>query len=326
MRKDERLKAALAGQAVDRPPVAFWRHWPGDDQQLESLVEAALNFQRQWDLDFIKLPVSSTYAVSDWGVKHEYQGSPNGDRAYLERAIRQPEDWDKIQPLDVARGTYGWTLQAIRKLIGKKDRDTPLVVTMFNPLSVAFYLAGDETCRVHLREHPARVERALEAICDTSAAFAAAAIEAGADGIFLSAKQASFEDVSEEEYRRFGRFGDLRVLRAASQGWLNILHLHGQHPMFEMVADYPTQAFNWHDHTTRSLSQVRGLFPGALVGGVEQYRVLHFGSPAEVAAQVADAIAQTGGRGLIVSPGCTYPITVPQRNLSALRKAVEKGQ
>jgi uroporphyrinogen decarboxylase len=326
MKKRERLSAALAGKAVDRPPVAFWRHWPGDDQQEDSLIQATLNFQRLWDLDFIKLPVSSTYAVSDWGVKHEYQGSPNGDRAYLERAVKEPRDWARIGALDIENGTYGRTLRALRSVVSQKDLDTPLVVTMFNPLSVAFYLAGDETCSVHLRTHAAELEAALEAITQTAVKFARAAIEAGADGIFLSAKQASFGDLSQAEYLRFGRPGDLEVLRAASQGWFNILHLHGQHPMLETLADYPAQALNWHDRTTQSLSAVGRIFKGALMGGVEQYKVLHFGQPADVRRQVEDAISQMNGKRLIVSPGCTYPLTVPQMNLAALRQAVESSR
>ena len=59
MTKRERIKAALAGETVDRVPVAFWRHWPGDDQKPDSLAMVALDFQLRYDLDFIKVPVSS---------------------------------------------------------------------------------------------------------------------------------------------------------------------------------------------------------------------------------------------------------------------------
>ena len=31
MSKRDRLAAAIAGENVDRPPVALWRHFPGDD-------------------------------------------------------------------------------------------------------------------------------------------------------------------------------------------------------------------------------------------------------------------------------------------------------
>lgn len=324
MTKLERVRAALAGKPVDRMPVGFWRHWPGDDQREDSLVEVTLDFQRRYDQDFIKLPVSSTYTVHDWGVTHEYRGSIMGDRTYLERTVKKVEDWDRIQALDVNRGTYGWHLSALRSILRRKDKDTPLVVTMFNPLSVLLYLAGDETGLVHLRRYPERVVPALQAVIDTCAAFAREAINAGADGIFLSAKQASYEMMSDEEYRRFGRPGDLAVLKAASAGWFNILHLHGQHPMFARLADYPVQAMNWHDRTAApSLSEAAKIFPGTLMGGVEQYQVLHFGSAEEVAAQVQDAVRQMKGLRLMVTPGCTYPLSVPHANLTAMRKAVE---
>ena len=38
MNKRERLEAAIAGQSVDRVPVALWRHFPGDDQDPSDLA------------------------------------------------------------------------------------------------------------------------------------------------------------------------------------------------------------------------------------------------------------------------------------------------
>jgi uroporphyrinogen decarboxylase len=326
MTKRQRIKAAIAGQPVDRLPVAFWRHWPIDDQRQESLALAALDFQRRYDLDFIKLPVSSTYTVTDYGVKHAYQGSLMGDRTYLEYAVKEVKDWERIEPLDVHKGTYGWHLQALHRVIKERVPDTPVIVTMFNPLSIASYAAGMETCIAHLRSYPRVVETALAAITETSVRFAKAVIEDGADGIFLSTRHASYEIMSEPEYLCFGRSDDLKVLKAAAGGWFNVLHFHGQHPMLSQLADYPVQALNWHDRTTPfSLTAARKVFPGALMGGVEQYKVLHFGTPEEVETQVRDAIKQMDGSKLIVAPGCTYPLDVPHGNLVALRKAVESN-
>jgi uroporphyrinogen decarboxylase len=324
MSKRERLKSVLSGKPVDRLPIAFWRHWPGDDQHMESLAAVALDFQQRYDLDFIKLPVSSTYTVTDYGVKHEYQGSLMGDRVYQEYVIKNIEDWDRIKPLDVNRGAYGWHLEALRMIIKHKKPETPVIVTMFNPLSVAAYLAGDNTCLSHLRSHPERVEPAIKALAETSANFARETINAGADGIFLSTRFASFEIMNEHEYNLYGRPGDLEVLQAAKNGWFNILHVHGQHPMLTKIADYPVQALNWHDRTTPfDLTEGSRLFSGVLMGGIEQYKTLRFGSQNDVISQVQDAIRQTNGRKLVVTPGCTYPLDVPHANLLALRKAVD---
>jgi len=327
--KRERVQATLAGRPTDRPPVALWRHWPVDDQDDELLAERALEFQRRYDWDFIKIPPSSTYCVDDYGVKHEYRALPTGpwqlgERTYMERAIKELADWDRIEPLDVDKGTYGRILRCLKKVIKRRDPMVPVIQTVFNPIGVARYLAGDEIFLAHLRSDPRRLERALHTLTTTCADFVEASMREGADGLFLSTSAASYDVMSIEEYARFGRPYDLRVFEAASKGWFNVLHIHGQHPMFSELADYPVHAINWHDRSAGPhLKKAANLFNGALLGGVEQYGILHFATPAEVEAQVRDAIRQTGGLRLIVTAGCTYPVTVPECNIEAVRRAVE---
>ncbi len=325
MTRRERLKAALAGKEVDRVPVGFWRHWPVDDQESKPLAAAALEFQKRYNLDFIKVPVASTFCVDDYGVKHAWRGSSMGDRDYLEYAIKKIEDWDRVDPLDINKGTYGRMLQALRIILDKKEKDTPVIFTVFNPLNMACYLAGDDTFLVHVRREPDRVERALKMLTETCARFVHAVVREGGDGIFLSARAASYDVMSEEEYLHFGRPLDLKVLKAASSGWFNVMHLHGRYPMFAALSNYPVQAMNWHDRAAGpGLAEAGKLFKGALMGGIEQFNTLLKGSTEEITAQARDAIRQMKGRRLIVTPGCTYPVTVPHSNLMALRKAVEQ--
>jgi uroporphyrinogen decarboxylase len=246
-----------------------------------------------------------------------------GDRDFLERVVKSVDDWNRIEPLDVTKGNYGLCLQALRLIIEKRDSDTPVIFTIFNPLAMASYLAGDETLLVHLRRYPDKVEKALKALSETCSNFVKAVIAEGTDGIFLSTRWASYDLMSQEEYLRFGKPGDLAVLGASSNGWFNVLHLHGQHPMFTALSDYPVQAINWHDRTSwPGLTEGGKIFRGALMGGIEQYKILNLGSPLEVESQIYDAINRTKGRRLIITPGCTYPLSVPDRNLIAMSRAV----
>lgn len=326
MSKRERLQAVLAGRPVDRMPIAFWRHWPIDDQDPEALARVTLEYQRRFDWDFLKVTPSHTYSVDDYGARHAYRGRLVGDRDHTERVVKRLEDWDRIQPLDVRKGALGRQLSCLRMVLERREPDTPVIQTLFDPITMARFLA-DEAYVVHFRRDPERVGRALRALSETCAALAKAAIAEGADGIFLSTMGASYEVMSPAEYRQFGRPGDLAALQAASTGWLNILHLHGQHPMIAEVADYPVQGLSWHDRAAGPcLAEVAKIFPGTLVAGIEQFNVLHFETPAAVEAQVQDAIAQAGGRRLIVASGCTYPLTAPECNLIAARQAVEKGR
>jgi uroporphyrinogen decarboxylase len=132
--------------------------------------------------------------------------------------------------------------------------------------------------------------------------------------------------LSRAEYETFGRPYDLRLLQVANQApaWFNLLHVHGDEVMFDLLADYPMQAWNWHDQETPpSLAEGREQVSGAVVGGLRQWDTLLRGTPGEVQAEAAEAIRQTGGRRFILGTGCVTPITSPYANLRAVRGAVE---
>ena len=80
MSKWERVEAALAGEAVDRPPVSLWQHFPEQDQTAEALATSTLAWQERYDNDFIKFMPPGDYATIDWGADERIQGSTGGTR------------------------------------------------------------------------------------------------------------------------------------------------------------------------------------------------------------------------------------------------------
>ena len=58
------------------------------------------------------------------------------------------------------------------------------------------------------------------------------------------------------------------------------------------------------------------------MGGLGQRTTLLNGTPEEVAAEVASAIEDTGGRGVLVAPGCSVPPRAREANLKAIVDAV----
>jgi uroporphyrinogen-III decarboxylase len=50
---------------------------------------------------------------------------------------------------------------------------------------------------------------------------------------------------------------------------------------------------------------------------------VHLGDPAAVLAELNDALEQTGGQRLLLSTGCVIMTNTPQRNIRAVRAAVE---
>jgi uroporphyrinogen decarboxylase len=325
MDKRSRLMAAIKGEPVDRTPVALWRHFPGDDQCPEDLAAATIVFQRTYDFDFVKVTPASSFCVRDWGVQDRWVGSLEGTREYTFYPVKTPEDWLTLKPLDPTVGALGAQLRCLR-LITADLLDAPVIQTIFNPLAQAKNLVGKERLPVHLRAYPDALRAGLETITETTIRFITEAKKTGIAGLFYAVQHAQYGLFSEEEYAAFGRTYDLQVLEAVAEEalWLNVLHLHGNDVMYDLLADYPIQVLNWHDRdTSPSLAEGLRRFAGAACGGLQRWDVVTRGSPDQVREQAADAIRQTGGRRFILGTGCVTPVVVPMANIQAARTAVE---
>jgi uroporphyrinogen decarboxylase len=324
MTKEARLRAAIDGAVVDRPPVALWRHFPGDDLRAEDLATATVAFQRQYDFDFVKVTPASSFCVQDWGAADRWMGNMEGTREYTAYPVQALEDWRRLRVLDPTQGALGAQLHCLRLIGNELIGEVPFIQTIFSPLAQAKNLVGRDQLLVHLRRDPDIVRAGLEIITETTIRFVRAACETSIAGVFYAVQHAQYGLLSQEEYQVFGRPYDLRILEAAQGLWLNVLHLHGAEVMFDLLADYPVQVINWHDRETwPTLAEAQRRFGGAMCGGLGQWEVMVQGTPDEVRQQAADAIAQTGGRRFALGTGCVTPIVAPASNIRAAREAVK---
>lgn len=324
MNKRERLKSAIRGERVDRPPVALWRHFPGDDYRPDDLAAATVAFQRQYDFDFVKVTPASSFCIQDWGAQDRWVGSLEGTRDYISYPIQAPGDWAKLSLLDPTEGGLGAQLNCLRLIADELAGEVPFIQTVFSPLAQAKNLVGKDNLLIHLRRYPDAVRAGLKIITETTIRFIEAACETGIDGVFYAVQHAQYGLLSEEEFSALGRSYDLRVLEAAQALWLNVLHLHGTDVMFDLLADYPVQVINWHDRETRpTLAEAQGRFKGAVCGGLQRWDTVVRGTPARVREQATDAIVQTGGRRFILGTGCVTPVVAPMSNIRMVREVVE---
>jgi uroporphyrinogen decarboxylase len=320
-----RMEACLGDTHLDRVPVALWRHFPVDDQYPENLAAATINFQRNFDFDFVKVTPASSFCVKDWGVQDVWQGSSEGTRNYHTYAIHKPEDWLKLAQLDVRQGYLGAQLNCLKLIVNELGPQIPTIQTVFNPLSQAKNLVSRDSLLVHLRRYPEAVEAGLNIISEVTYQFVRELKSIGVAGIFYAVQHAQFGLLSEKEYLHFGKQFDLKVLEAAQELWLNVLHLHGEDVMFDLFTDYPVQVINWHDQDTPpSLTKALKKFPGVVCGGLRREKTMVLGIPADVNNEARQAIRETGGKRFILGTGCVVPIIAPYGNLLAARQSVEK--
>ncbi len=323
MDKRERLRATLDGEPVDRLAVALWRHFPVDDQRPADLAAATLEWQAQYDFDFVKVTPSSAYCLKDWGAQDAWRGNPEGTRDYTARVVQRPADWAALAPLHPRQGHLGEMLEALALIGQGLGGATPFIQTVFSPLSQARNLVGPDRLAAHARQYPSELKAALTAITETTLRFIDAARGTGLDGLFYAVQYASTRVFSEAEYKAFGEPYDRQILQAAGDLWLNVLHLHGEDVMFDLAAAYPAAVVNWHDtQTPPDLAGGLQRLRGAACGGLSQWETMVYGTPAQVRAEAERAGALTQGRRFILGTGCVTPVVAPRANLRAARDFV----
>lgn len=319
----ERLEDCLVGHSLDRVPVAFWRHFPVDDQTPDGLAAATTAFQNQYAFDMIKVSPASSFCLKDWGVEDRWIGNLEGTRDYQKYAIQKPEDWFKLSILDPNRGHLADQLDCLRMISGRFSPHTPIIQTIFSPLSQAKNLIGSQNLIVQMRCFPDALQSGLEIITKTTIRFIEESIKRGIDGIFYAIQHAQYILLSKTEFMTFCKSYDLRILEVANQLWLNMVHIHGEDIMFDEVKDYPVAIMNWHDRLTPpSLNEAQTKFKGVVCGGLQRWKTMVNGNPQLVQEEAKEAILATNRKRFILGSGCVLPIITPHGNiLAACRSA-----
>jgi uroporphyrinogen decarboxylase len=325
--KRERVDAALHGQPVDTVPISFWGHDYLREWSAEGLAAAMLDNYRRYDWDYMKVNPRASYHVEDWGAELKPSGDPNAGPIWIRPAVATAADWRRLRPLDPDRGVLGEQLAALRLIGAGLADEAYFVQTIFSPLSVAKYLVGNDPApvKVALVDDPDGLRAALDVIAQTFITYSLACLEAGASGIFFATTGWAARDaLSDEDYRRWGREYDLRVLDAVKdRGRLNILHNCGAGIYFDLLADYPVHAISWAATLPGNPSLADGLArtEKAVMGGVSEKTTLPDGTPEDVAREVQLALVETGGLRLLLAPGCSIPPRTPPTNLAAAATA-----
>ena len=328
MSSRERIQATLRGEPVDRPAWSLWRHFYETEATGAGLAASMLAFQAQYHFDFMKVNPRAQYHVEDWGLKLRYSGSAFEPPTVVEWPIKSAADWRTIEPLPVDRGVLGEHLQALRTIGAGLHGETPFIMTVFNPLSHAGRLVPNEaTLKRYLAETPDLVRGALEAITETFVDYTRAILESGASGLFFATTTWGSRDLlSAEDYEIWGRPYDLRVLAAAQDAELNLLHVCGDNNRLLDLASYPVQAFNWAatSPSNPSIAEAAAQLNGTLIGGISRAALLADDTGA-VMAEARQALQQSAGKKWILGPDCSIQPESRPENIQALRQFLAGG-
>ena len=290
MTKIERVRAALSGAEVDRPPFSVWYHFGLQHATAERTAETHLEFFEAYDLDWLKVMNDYSYPM------------PRSIES-----LTDPRDLKRIIAFDVRQGSFGEQLEVIR-LIGQSLRGKALVVdTVFNAWNTLKRNVLKEAMGPCMQEYPEELEAALAVVNDNLVRYAIASLHGGASGIFYSVP-ATPESLTAEQYERFMRPFDLAFLEAIRPfGEFHTLHAHGKELYLDRLQDYPVHAISWADRDAGPpLTLMRRTTPRALMGGIDHVS-FPYTSAARIREQVRSAVEEAGTRKLFIAPGCAIP-------------------
>jgi uroporphyrinogen decarboxylase len=302
MNKVERVRKALAGDAVDRVPASFWYHFTTDQAHGQPSVNAHLSYYRESGVDFLKIM-----------NEHPYQANV---------AIKTPADWRRVRPAPITAPFYQEQLEEVKRIVDGLQGECLAIVTVFGPFASGNHASGNLVTE-HVKADPAAVSAGLAAIADSLSAFALACVEAGAAGIYYSAQGGEKDRFTEQQFLSTIKPHDVTVLRRAmTVGEFHLLHICKDRVRLSLYADCPSHAVNWAaSKHNLGLKEGRQLFQRTVVGGLDDRGVIAFGVEREIHHAVRALVDEVGTRGFIVGADCTVPTDIPISNIRAAVQA-----
>lgn len=321
MNKIEKIKAAIAGERIASIPFSFWTHLPEVDREPAAIAQATYDFYRKYDLDFIKTMNNGMYAVEDYGTEIDFSEVAQGGVAkVVSTPIQTYQDWGKIGELAIDEGALARELDHLERLLDLVAGEAPVIFTVFSPLTTADKLAAGRLVDYMAEDEQGLIEQALANIAKTTAKLAERALALGAAGVYFASQMSTYDKMSGAAYQKYGVPFDLQVLDGAREGWFNTIHAHGNNIMFDLLKDYPVAVFNWHAwETLPEIKEGIDFTRKCVLGGIARMDITHNNYNA-LRNQIYRTIMASGGRHLILSPGCGIRHPFEDETIAFLKK------
>jgi uroporphyrinogen decarboxylase len=307
MTKRERVLSAIKGELPDRIPFSFWYHFRWlEFPSGEPLAKAELEFYNMYDPDFLKVMHDIPFEL------------PQGINK-----IDAPVDWYKLDILEEDSLNFSAQLKALDIIIRNLSDDGFIIDTIFNTFSYAEKLTGKRTLE-HLKENPKALHYGLEIIARSMANFVKAMKELGVSGIYMAVQGANTDIMDETTYREHFLPYDM-IIWESSRGFpFNILHLHGNNLIFNILHTFNPATVTWSNRLTPpTLTEARNLYSGCVAAGLNEEGIIRY-TPEYVKKEVLKSIVEAGANKLIIAPGCAIPTETPKENLFAIKEILEE--
>ena len=336
--KMDRFSAIFSGEKADRPMISGWRHFIDKEQTAEDLAEITISFTKKFDWDWVKINPRAVYYAEAWGNEYDFNDYRTVFPKLIHNRIKEAKDVWEIEKIKAAGSPpFAEQLEAVEK-IRKGLPDTPLLQTVFSPLTVLLFLMGQSgvinedvygmkrplSVKELFSEERSGVHHALHAVALTLADYVEELFKKGVDGIFYAVTGTAHPQLfTEAAFNEFSRPYDLIVLEAAKNG-KNILHTCNVHSQADRFNDYPINGISW-DTEAHGNPGLNGNLTHTKVGGVD-HKLFGKNDLDSIRAQAAKALKIMKDQPFSLAPNCSIPITVGDEALRIFRETINEGE
>jgi uroporphyrinogen decarboxylase len=336
MTPTQRLLAATALGVADRAPVIpignfpFYRSAGAPIGRMaerpRQAAQIILDAQRDCGHDCVYGRIGQNYEIQAMGgsLRIEPDGYPS---VVAPRLVRSAGD---LAALDPAALRSNVALCAEAELIGMLadavGGRVPVMAYCQGPMRLAGQLMGPEELMLAVADAPDLVAAVLDFAVEASLVKAAAALERGADLIFVSDPMASGDLISPGTYEQLVLPRAARLIGAIrGRGATVILHICGDssrilRAMAATGADI--LSLDWKVDLAAARQAVGGRV--CLMGNLDPVHLLLEADAAAVEAESRRCLGIFGGGGYVLSGGCALPPATPIENIRAMVRAAEQ--
>ncbi|MHA2225544.1 MAG: uroporphyrinogen decarboxylase family protein [Candidatus Hodarchaeales archaeon] len=266
----------------------------------------------------MKISPHGSHCVVDFGGVLGGYRPISGSRICEKPPILSLDDWETLEPVDPNTGEFGAQIKAVELIHQKVENEIPTIMTIFSPFMVAAKL--DPSLLEHLAQDENLLSNQISMLTKLMTEFAGSSLDAGADGLFVATQY--FNSTLPSEKLQNLEFQPMKsiLLHSAKKAKFNILHLHGEEPLFKWATELPhIDGINWHDqYTSPNLLEARQYYNGGLLGGLDEMNMLRKGNKDEIQQSIESVYQQFDDQGLMFAPGCVVPLDVPDDTLKVV--------
>ncbi|MBA4848947.1 uroporphyrinogen decarboxylase family protein [Emticicia sp. BO119] len=292
--------------------MSFWKHHPVADQKGETLAAKTLEFQRKFKCDFIKITPAGSWQAVCYGVADTWNGDSLGRRVITQNIIKRPEDWLTLPDFSKKQiPFFQEILKACSLVCQDSDDNTPILSTVFCPISQAIQMAGLPVFLNHIIEHPREVLEGLEHLTRNTLFIIEELIKAGSDGIYFVAQHMQDGILSPDTYKIFGEYFDAQCLDVCKNLLFNIFHIHGTN-IFPAIGNIPANCYIHYEYASAAN------FSLSFLKKYEQQILVGLPLAEMVQCRNEDEIQQLiigKSRGNIITSGCVLPLGFPDESI-----------